>query len=171
MQSDAFTLYKLIILYILQKVDFPLSNAQISNFILEKEYTNYFNIQQAFSELTESQLVSVKTVRNSSYYKLTQTGNETLSFFSEDIPDVIKSEIIDFLNKNKYQLREESSILADYYMVKKNEYVAHCIVTENNSNIIEINLNVPTEEEASTICNNWRKSSQEIYAFLMKTLM
>ena len=51
MQPDTLTLYKLIILYILDKVDFPLTNAQVSDFILEKEYTNYFNIQQAISEL------------------------------------------------------------------------------------------------------------------------
>ena len=32
--SETFTLYKLIILYMLSKVDFPLTNAQISDFIL-----------------------------------------------------------------------------------------------------------------------------------------
>ena len=31
-------LYKLIILYILNRVDFPLTNAQISEFILEEGY-------------------------------------------------------------------------------------------------------------------------------------
>ena len=35
-------LYKLIILYILNRVDFPLTNAQISEFILEEGYTTYF---------------------------------------------------------------------------------------------------------------------------------
>ena len=51
MQSDTFMLYKLMILYILSRVDFPLTNAQLTAFILEKEYTNYFNIQRAISEL------------------------------------------------------------------------------------------------------------------------
>ena len=41
MIESSFTLYKLIILYMLQNVNFPLSNTQISDFILEKEYTNY----------------------------------------------------------------------------------------------------------------------------------
>ena len=40
--SETFTLYKLIILYMLDKVDFPLTNAQISEFILNKGYTTYF---------------------------------------------------------------------------------------------------------------------------------
>ena len=40
MIESSFTLYKLIILYMLQNVNFALSNTQISDFILEKEYTN-----------------------------------------------------------------------------------------------------------------------------------
>ena len=38
--EEPLTLYKLIILYMLNRVDFPLTNAQVGNFILEKEYTN-----------------------------------------------------------------------------------------------------------------------------------
>ena len=34
--SESFTLYKLIILYMLDKVDFPLTNAQLSDFILDQ---------------------------------------------------------------------------------------------------------------------------------------
>ena len=37
--SEPLTLYKLIILYMLEKVDFPLTNAQISGFVLDKGYT------------------------------------------------------------------------------------------------------------------------------------
>ena len=55
--SETFTLYKLIILYMLDKVDFPLTNAQISEFILNKGYTTYFKLQQALSELTEAELI------------------------------------------------------------------------------------------------------------------
>ena len=52
--SETFTLYKLIILYMLEKVDFPLTNAQISDFILGKGYTTYFTLQKALSELDNS---------------------------------------------------------------------------------------------------------------------
>ena len=36
--AEAFKLYKLIILYMLDKVDFPLTNSQISEFILNEGY-------------------------------------------------------------------------------------------------------------------------------------
>ena len=41
MEQEQLTLYKLMILYLIEKVDFPLSNSQISEFILDKGYTNY----------------------------------------------------------------------------------------------------------------------------------
>jgi hypothetical protein len=171
MQSDGQTLYKLIILYILEKVDFPLTNAQVSGFILEKEYTNYFNIQQAISELVDAELIACQTIRNSTYYKSTDAGRETLEFFSGDISDPIKADILQYLKVNQYKLREEVSTIADYYKEKKDEYIAKCMVKERGSIIVEVSLNVPTEQEAAKICNNWRENSQQVYAYLMKTLM
>ena len=47
MSTEALTLYKLIVLYMLNKVNFPLTNAQISEFVLGREYTTYFTLQEA----------------------------------------------------------------------------------------------------------------------------
>ena len=40
----------------LNQVDFPLTNSQISEFILDKGYTTYFKLQQALSELLNQDL-------------------------------------------------------------------------------------------------------------------
>lgn len=171
MQTDTLTLYKLIVLFILDKVDFPLTNAQLSEFILEKEYTNYFNIQQAISELTTQELVTVSSIRHSSYYRITESGKETLAFFNNKISDAIKEDIMEYLRNNKYALREEVSNIADYYEEKKNEFIVRCQVKEQGSSIIDLSLIVPTEDAAIAICNNWKKNSQEVYSYLMKTLL
>lgn len=171
MTSDAMTLYKLIILFILDKVDFSLTNAQLSDFILNKGYTNYFNIQQAINELEEVELIHGKTIRNSSYFEITREGKETLSFFNKEIGDTIKNEILEYLRENKYQLREEVSTVSDFYEEKKGEYITRCYVQERGSKIVEVSLNVSSEEEAMSICNNWRDKSQEIYAYLMRELL
>lgn len=54
------TLYKMIILYMLEKVSFPLSNSQITNFFLDREYTTYFHVQQTIHDLMESNLIKEK---------------------------------------------------------------------------------------------------------------
>ena len=44
--AEPFTIYKLTILNMLDKVDFPLTNTQISNFFLEQDYTDYFRVRR-----------------------------------------------------------------------------------------------------------------------------
>ena len=171
MAMDSSTLYKLIIMYMLNKVNFPLTNTQITDFFLEKEYTNYFNVQQVISELIDSHLISVETVRNTSYYHITSEGGETLGFFVNKIPSGIIDDMDLFLIKNKYELRNEVGTIADYYKSTNQEYIVHCQVKEGKSTLIELNLSVPTKEEASVMCNNWKEASQDIYAHILKKLM
>ena len=52
MNTDSTTLYKLMILYMLSKVNFPLSNTQLSSFMLDKQYTDYFTFQETINSLT-----------------------------------------------------------------------------------------------------------------------
>ncbi len=171
MKSDTFMLYKLMILYILSRVNFPLTNAQLTAFILEKEYTNYFNIQRALSELIDDAFISTKTIRNSTLYRITDSGTETLLFFDNMISSRIKEDIDAYLVQNKYELQEELSTPAEFYQVKKGEFAAHLCVIERDTSIIDLTLMVPTEEEASRICNNWRDKSSEIYSYLMSSLL
>ena len=49
MLSDPITLYKLMILYMLDHVNFPLTNSQLTDFFLDHEYTTYFTLQQALN--------------------------------------------------------------------------------------------------------------------------
>lgn len=171
MQPEALMLYKLIILYILDKVEFPLTNIQLTNFILDKGYTNYFNIQQVLAELIEDNFIHCNVVRNTSYYEIAETGGETLSFFSDKISDAIKNDIDVFLRDNKYALREANSTRASYYEARKNEYVTSLQILERGNPIIDIHLSLPSEQEANIVCDNWHKKSSDIYSKIVAALM
>jgi len=171
MQSDNFTLYKLIILFLLDKVDFPLTNAQISDFILEKDYTNYFNIQQSMSELIEAEFMTIENIGHSSHYQITPSGRETLSFFDNMISPAIQDDILVYLKKHQYSLRDEGSTLSEYFEAKKGEYMVRLRVLEKNESIIDLSIAVPTEEDAAKMCNNWRAQSQTIYAYVLSNLL
>ena len=81
MANDTFMLYKLMILYMLDRVDFPLTESQISQFILDKGYTNYFNLQIAINELCEIDFIRPNIERNHSLYEITEQGKEAIELF------------------------------------------------------------------------------------------
>ena len=112
--SEPFTLYKLIILYMLSKVNFSLSNSQITDFILDKEYTDYLTLQQALAELLEVKLIRVDASSKNSLYNITEEGMETLGFFENRISEQIKEDITSYIKSHGYELYNELSILADF---------------------------------------------------------
>ena len=169
--SESFTLYKLIVLYMLDKLDFPLTNGQISEFILDKGYTNYFTLQQALSEMVEARFIREENTHNRTIYHLTEEGAETIQFFRNNISPAIQDDIDTFLLEKRYELKNQVSVKADYYPTKNNEFAVRCQIIENGSPLIDLTLTIPTEEEAATVANKWNQKNQEIYAQIMANLL
>ena len=167
---EPLTLYKLMILY-MEKSEFPLTNAQISGFILDKGYTTYFHLQQALSELTDSELVKSKTVRNSSYYQITPLGKQTLSYFEDQISEGIKTDIANFFQENIIKIREELSAVADYYKGQEEGYQVRCRLRQDKVFLVDLTIAVPSEEAAKAICVNWKEKSQNVYETLIEFLL
>ena len=155
----------------LERVDFPLTNAQISDFILTKEYTNYFTLQQVLSELVETELLEENTVRNSTYYHVTEKGKETLNFFGHMVSEAIHEDMDTYFRANAIALRDEMAVRADYYENNHEEYNVRLRVMEKESAVIDLTLSVPTESQANSICDNWKKKNQKLYAYLMQELL
>lgn len=170
MIENSSTLYKMIVLYMLERVDFPLSNNQLTNFFLDKEYTSYFHVQQTIHELLESRLIEEKKTGNSSIYHTTEEGKKTLSYFENYLSDEIREEINNYIKEHHYSMKNENSMKAEYYRTTEQEYLVQFQVVERRSKLISLELTVPTEEMAQEFCKNWARKSPDIYAYLMTEL-
>lgn len=148
-----------------------MTNAQLSDFILAQGYTSYFHLQETLSEMVDTNLLETETIRNTTYYHITEEGQNTINFFDNQISDGIKEDIHKFLEKNAYELRNEISIVADYHKSTGSDYTVTCKVKERGGELMSLSLSVPTTEAAKAICNNWEKKNQDVYAYLMKELM
>lgn len=166
MAQEPLTLYKLIVLYMLRQVDFPLTKNQIAEFILEKEYTNYMTLQQAISELIDANMLSAKSIGNRTHLVISEEGSTTLQYFENRISDAIKQDIATYFAAHKFSLRNETSVLADYYKSTSGEFDADLIVKEKDIELIHLKLSVPTKEMAASICDNWQKKHETIYQYI-----
>ena len=171
MLAEPMTLYKLMNLYMLHQVNFPLTNAQLSNFFLDREYTTYFTLQQALNELLDAGLVKKETMRNSSRYEITKEGEETLEFFGKNISPRSVSDMDEYLKQNRFRMRNEVGLISDFYKSTNQDYIVHCEVREGKAVLVNLDISVPDKEQAEIMCNHWKDRSQEIYAYVMKSLM
>ena len=167
MLSEPMTLYKLMNLYMLKKVNFPLTNAQLTDFFLQHEYASYFTLQQALGELKDSGLIHAESTHSTTRYEITKEGEETLNFFENNISPAIIEDMDTYLKENRLRLRNEVSLVSDYYKSTSQDY----IVREGRSPLIELSLSVPDRDQAAAMSARWEHKSKEIYSFIMKSLM
>lgn len=170
MLQDPLTLYKLIVLYMLNKVTFPLTKAQITDFILEREYTNFLTLQQAIGELTDAGMISPQTIGNRTHLAITEEGTQTLYYFDNRIGAPIKKDIDAYFQEHELTLRNEVSVQSNYYKSTSGEYEAHLVAKDRGISLVDITLSVPSQEVASAICDNWRSKNESIYQYLIQEL-
>ena len=170
MTTEPLTLYKLIILYMVDRVSFPLTKAQIADFLAEHNYTDFMNVQKAVAELTEAEMLTTRTIRNRTQLFITDEGKATLSFFEQDISGDIRQEIDLYLKENRGELRDVVSVTSDYKRNSYGLYETDLIVKDKNVPLVTLRLCVPTEEEAARVCENWQEKNQQLYQYLVEQL-
>ena len=171
LMTQPLTLIKLIILYMLSRVDFPLRKVQIFDFILDKDYTNYFTLQQATGELTESRLIEIKTINGSSHVFILDEGRTTLDMFSDRLSAGIKDDIDNYFKEKEFELKNDLSVTADCYRSRRGRYIADMSVKDSDNEIIRLKVALPTMEAAQAMCSSWSLKSQEIYNHVIDELI
>ncbi len=171
MITDPMILYKLMILYLLRQANLPISNEQICEFFLSKDYTTYLNLQQALGEMLDAKLISSTRMRDSFRYEITSQGVATLNYFGGDISDSIKEDIHNYLRSNRLRLRNEVGINASYKKSSGNDYDVTCELREGPLTLMTLTISVPGEGQARVVCDRWQNASQEIYSTVMEELL
>ncbi len=169
--AEPFTIYKMTILYLLDKAGFPLSNTQISSFFLEQEYTDYFRIQEVIGSLEDSGLIAAEASHANTQYTITAAGKEMLGFFREKISDGIEQDVRDYFEKNKWEFRQENYVIDDYRRTKHGNYAVRCQVRSDGDTILDLTLTVKTREQAESICSHWKQRHEDVYAYIMDSLL
>ena len=171
MAFPGLSLYKLMILYMLEKVTFPLSNNQIVDFLLNRNYTDYFHAQEAISDLLDARQITAESGKRTTLYSITEEGMQTVQSLETMLDAGIRSEIVEYLKENSFTLRSESGIRADYALTPSREYAVRLSIIEEGSPLLSLTINVMSKEEAELMCKNWEKRNQELYLTVMKMLL
>lgn len=154
---------KLILLYILSKVDAPLSRNQIVQIVLENELMNYFSIQQYLTELVQKSLITHYEDMGKHLYSIKQKGLETLRLFPSRIPLKVKTLLRDYFRENKVPLSKQFRAKSNFSMNDKGVFSVVLRLMEGEIPTMEIKLKTEKEEDAEQICINWNANAKALY--------
>ncbi len=169
--TDSLAQSKLIILYLLRKMNMPVSLAHVQHLALSAEYMDYFSLSAYLAEMTNKKQI-IKTKENEqTCYSITSSGLQTLSYFENMLSDEIKESISKYVYENKPHLKDELEVRAVYNEVYKDNYNVNLSYSENSDKLIEINLSSLSKDYAKKIVHNWKNNASDIYLSILKNLL
>ncbi|MBQ9091404.1 MAG: DUF4364 family protein [Anaerotignum sp.] len=162
---------KLIILHLLQKMGISLSNSEICQFLLEKNYMDYFSVQQYLSELETAGWLEKTREQNNTRYTLTDDGEEVMNYFISRMSDDVKNEINTYVRENNKRIRAEYAVTANYFPEMNGDFLVKCgLCDDTGATLMEISVSVVSKHQAQNICRNWKKNVNQYYRKFLSSL-
>ena len=166
---------KLLIMYLLNKMELPMSRAQISDFINDKQLLDNFTIEvtladmevEGFLDSTTENAMDVSTTR----YTLTDDGYQNLEYFENHIPKPVRMMINKYVEETQGKIRRDYEITASYFPnVEDNDYKVKCAVFDDKRVLLEFVVSVDTRDQAKFIQANWRTNASKAYKKIFEAL-
>ncbi|AYD39759.1 DUF4364 family protein [Clostridium fermenticellae] len=154
---------KLLLLYIFNKMSFPISNNQITEIVLENNLINYFTLQQYLTELVSSNFLKYTNKTGNYRYIITNKGQKVLLLFANRIAKQKTNTVDEYLNKQIDNIKKKVTVIADYTIESENNFIVDLKTLKNDSVIIDLKLNVDSNKRAKELCEKWNKNSLKLY--------
>ena len=163
---------KVLILYILNKLEKPVSNDELFQLVLSINDMNYFYFQQFLLDLLENKYITVfkETLSSEEVYGITPSGKETLELTKDLVPGIIKLKIDSTLKSELKEIEEEVSIISEFTPEDDGAYTVSCKVVENSKTIFEVSMYAASREQAKFISDNWKQNAIDIYPKIINIL-
>lgn len=171
LDKDKLTENKVLILYILYKLDKDITNAGLFKMISSINGLNYFYFQQTLNELVENNYVGFYTKDDETVVKITSEGKNAFSLTKNLLPGIMKLKTDNIFEKELSSIEEESSISAEFIPKNENEYTVKCKIVENNETIFAVKIFAGSRDRAKKIVENWQNNATELYPKILEILL
>lgn len=162
---------KLLILYTIEEFKIPLTNNQLTEFMMELNVMNYFNLQQHLTGLVDNSTIEYTETPEASYYLITENGRKMLEFFNDRIYDEYKVRIKKSISLKKLAIHKNTQIFTNYVKNGEHDYTVILKVEENDFTLINLELNLVSNKQAKAVCKNWKENASDLYTQIINSLL
>ena len=168
--TSPITVYKLMILYLLDRAEGRIAMDRLSSFLIESGYAGFLSLVSSYAELEQSGLASSEAEGDQVFLKITWDGKEALRCFAGDLGEDIRRHCDRWLKENELAVREEQYVTGSFSYAGEDRYEVRLQIREDMKPLLEISLRVPDKATAAKITENWKRENPEIYRFLVEKL-
>ncbi|MBE5756772.1 MAG: DUF4364 family protein [Clostridiales bacterium] len=166
------SLNKLILLFVFDKMEVPLSENTILDMCCSSNnWIAYMDCQPILNQLLEHNFIYNVSTSDEPMYTITPDGRVCLANFFVKIPASTREAISLFIKQNRAKYRKKQECVADYFMNKDGTYTVYLKIIEPIQPILELKLVVPNRQIAKDIYKKWEDKAANIYTLFYDNLV
>jgi len=169
------TVNKLILLYVLDKMEIPLTENSILEICSsQNNWVNWMDCKELLQQLIIAKFVyKPNTDNDENRYNITVTGRECLSQFYTRIPASLRETIDKFAIENKMQFKRNQEYVAKSYKNEDGSYTAELKILEplTTNSIFSLTLKTDTRHSATAACKRWRELAPTMYEYVYNKII
>jgi hypothetical protein len=174
MIHDEATANKLLILFVLDKFETPVSEEVLLQICCsDNEWIPYLYCQQLLQELYRSGFIAVNTGKQQAVplIAVTTDGRTCLSHFFDDIPLSLREEITEFVRRERLSYRKKQEFISDYFRNPDGTFTVSLRILEVGKPLVDLKFVVANRAVATSVHNSWKEKAPEVYGSLYDILI
>ncbi|PHS35778.1 MAG: hypothetical protein COA82_02990 [Alkaliphilus sp.] len=161
---------KLVLLYILHKLDSSVVLSTFTDFILENEIINYFEFQQLLDELSDTGFVNISKEKTPEI-QITGEGINSLNYLINLVTKQQSISIDSLLDNQKHKLLMKVEYKSVYSKADENCFKISLLKVENEIVTFSLEMSVHNKKEAIKLCVNWENNAERLHSSIYNLLL
>lgn len=161
---------KILVCYLLDQVNLPLSAQMISDILLNRGLVNYFELSAALSELLQNgYMVPIRLEGKPQQYNLSAKGKQMLETLGQNIPLSVREKAVDSATELLLRKRREEQNKVTIAQVEDG-YTITLKMLDIGSDLMSLKLFVPDKEQAEQIKERFFEDPARVYKGILELL-
>jgi hypothetical protein len=167
------TLNKLILLFIIDQMEMPLSENTIMDLCQNKNnWIDYLDCKLALEQLIDAKFIcKVPSNAGETFYNITVEGRVCLAHFFVRIPSSMRDAIKNYINANRMAYRRRQEYNSTYNKRDDGTYDVILRIIDNLQVVLEIRMNVPNRNIAKYLDKTWGDKATRAYSQIYDLLI
>ncbi len=157
---------KLLVCYLLSSVDERITRSQLCEIALDKGLANYFEINQAVSDLIENGSVVSDFIECEEYLSVTEQGRSSTKTLEIQLPRSVREKAINAAIKMLTLAKRKRENKVDVQKLESGGY--H--VTFSMEEMMKLTIYVADEMQVETVTNNFYEDPIKLYSGIIASL-
>ena len=168
------TTMKLILLFVMEKMEIPLTEDSIIDVCTSRNtWLRYMDCKDCMWQLLEIGYLAKTNTGDADRYNITNEGRNCLSNFYNKIPLSTREEITNFSRENRMDFKRSQEYVGNYFKNSDGSYTTSLKIKDplEAQNLFELKIVYPSRKSAIDATKKWKSVAPQIFENIYETLL